>query len=145
MDLKKKREKLKADRFKEIENATFSKARDMLVKREQRKASRRVPVKKTTEDDELMDLWGAPAEVKSVKFDQYKRTQSQRRDHAVVKQVILPVGGQSYNPSNQAHKSLLNQVADKEQQIVEKDLKDVLQRRPLIGEKVNNEESDDDK
>jgi len=92
-----------------------------------------------------MDLWGAPAEVKSVKFDQYKRTQSQRRDHAVVKQVILPVGGQSYNPSNQAHKSLLNQVADKEQQIVEKDLKDVLQRRPLIGEKVNNEESDDDK
>jgi len=34
MDLKKKREKLKADRFKEIENATFSKARDMLVKRE---------------------------------------------------------------------------------------------------------------
>jgi len=54
--------------------------------------------------------------MRSKKFDQYKSTigDSQRRDHREVKQVILPTGGQSYNPSNQAHKALLNQVAQKE-------------------------------
>ena len=72
IDLKKRREKLKADRFKEIENATKSKTEEILVKRYKEKAARRVPVKKPTEEDEMMDLWGAPAEVKSKKFDQYK-------------------------------------------------------------------------
>ena len=74
IDLKKRREKLKADRFKEIENATKSKACDKLIKREEMKASRRGPIKKPTEEDELYDVWGAAAEVRSVKFDQYKRT-----------------------------------------------------------------------
>jgi hypothetical protein len=37
----------------------------------------------------------------------------------IVKPVILPVGGQSYNPSVRDHKALLKRVATKEEKVVQ--------------------------
>jgi len=72
-----------------------------------------VPVEKRTEEDDMVDLWAAPAEVISKSFDHFK-TGFAKRDHSKVKSVIMPVSGMSYNPSNLAHKNLLHHVADAE-------------------------------
>lgn len=48
-----------------------------------------------------------------------------------VKAVINPTGGQSYNPAVKDHKVLLKGVAKKEEELVEKDLKDLQKIRPM--------------
>jgi hypothetical protein len=45
---------------------------------------------------------------------------------------MLPKGGLSYNPRADQHKALLRTVAQKEEEIVEKNLKDLKKVRPLL-------------
>ena len=85
---------------------------------------------KVTEDDELEDLWETPNQVISNNFNRYK-TEFARKDHLKVKAVINPTGGQSYNPAVKDHKVLLKGVAKKEEECVEKDLRDLQKTRPL--------------
>ena len=137
--LKAKREKLKENRFKEIENSRKSKVDELLIKRLQDKMNRKeaagldpLPQKKrkVTEDDDLEDLWATAAPVISQNFNRYK-TDFARKDHLKVKAVINPTGGQSYNPAVKDHKVLLRGVAKKEEELVEKDLKDLQKIRPM--------------
>lgn len=101
-DLKRKREKLRADRFKEISRGTPSKTEQVLVKRLTKRIERReaagivMPKKKgqktkdEAEDDELgglEDLWAAPAEVKSKRMDAWKKGFA-KRDFVNVRAVV---------------------------------------------------------
>ena len=85
---------------------------------------------KVTEDDELEDLWAAPREIVSQNFNRYK-VEFAKKDMTKVKAVINPTGGQSYNPAVKDHKVLLKGVAKKEEELVEKDLKDLQKIRPM--------------
>ena len=115
---------------------------------------KRKPSNRTYDEDELYggkleDIWSTPLEVKSKKFNQYK-TNFAKKDHTNVKSVINPTGGQSYNPALKDHKNLLKKVAKKEEEIVEKNLKDLKKVRPLLfqenkdAEVSNKEEESDD-
>jgi len=48
-----------------------------------------------------------------------------------VKAVVLPTGGQSYNPSVKDHKNLLKKVSEKEEEQVQKNLKNLKSLHPL--------------
>ena len=117
-DLKKKREKLKADRFKAIEAATRSKVDEKLIKRYTEKLDKRgiekfkeakettFGSKKKLDEDEfggsIGDLWGAEgntsgAKVTNKHFIKWKDVSSKKKQ-VNVKAVILPKGGHSYNP-----------------------------------------------
>ena len=50
-----------------------------------------------------------------------------KKDKTNVKSVILPVSGQSYNPSIRSHMKLLKEVAITEEKGVEKKLKELRQ------------------
>ena len=83
-NLREKREKLKADRFKAIEAAQTSKTETVLVKRfaskieniKQRGLEDKVVKKPVKKEDlfggELEDVWAEPTQIKSKKFEQYK-------------------------------------------------------------------------
>lgn len=146
--LKEKRQKLKADRFKEIEYNTTSKVDEKLIKRYANKMTNRetkglepVPKrakvanrKKEMVDDDLGDLddiWATPNEVRSKKFQEYKDGLVRRHEALNVKSVILPAGGQSYNPNIKDHKYLLRNAAKVEEIQVEKKLKDLKKLRPF--------------
>ena len=133
--LKKVREKLKADRFKEEENRRTSKTETVLIKRLARKMENRKPAggKLTAEEEEfgeLEDLWSQPRKITSVKHERY-RNGFAKSDTVNVKSVILPVGGQSYNPSLRDHKSLLKDLASKEEEQVKKNLREMQKLNPL--------------
>lgn len=145
-ELKKRREALRADRFKEKERATISKTDQLLIKRviqkEQNRAAAGIelPVKKSKRSQaqvdkeelgELDDLWAAPKEVKSKKFEAWK-TGFAKRDFVTVQAVVKPTSGQSYNPHYEKHQRLLKEVADKEEEIIQKSLKELKAIRPLL-------------
>ena len=65
-----------------------------------------------------------------------------KRDTRRVKQVVLPKGGQSYNPKADDHKVLLKQVADTEQDIIDKEMAELRKNRPSLFEDAD---SDSDK
>lgn len=144
--LKAQREKLRADRFKQIQHSKTSKTEQVLVKRLASKMQNRermglepVPKKqKTTANplnqtdlEDLQDLWGSPStEAKSKKFQEFKEGFA-KKDLRPVKAVILPKGGHSYNPNIKDHKSLLKEVAQIEETLVEKELKDLQKLKPF--------------
>lgn len=144
-NLKQKREKLRDDRFKAIEYNTTSPTETVLRKRLAANAENRkkdgITLKKITvsnrkiddefEMGELEDIWGSERKVTSKKMESYKTTYA-KKDGVNIKAVILPKGGVSYNPSSKEHKALLKTVAIKEEEIVEKNLKDLKKVRPLL-------------
>ena len=78
--------------------------------------------KSQSDQDELVDLWDTPLEVKSKKFDQYKQGFA-KTNHVRVKPLINPKGGISYNPSVKDHKNLLKNVVETEEKQIEKEAK----------------------
>ena len=46
---------------------------------------------------DFLDIWSAPRAPKSKEFERYRNTFA-KTDHVNVKAVVLPKGGQSYNP-----------------------------------------------
>ena len=92
---------------------------------------------------ELLDIWAAPAEIKSKKFETWKNGFS-KKTAPNVKAVINPTGGHSYNPSVKDHKKLLKEVASTEEQIVEKNLKELRKLRPLLYSENKHANSDEE-
>jgi len=145
--LKEKREKLKADRFKQIEYNTTSKVEEKLVKRYSTRQTRReakglepIPkrqkvqnrTEKMDDDDlgDLADIWATPKEIKSLEFAKWQENFAKKDAHKV-KTVMVPSGGQSYNPSIKEHKRLLKDVVKVEEKQVETELKDLKKLRPF--------------
>ena len=58
-----------------------------------------------------------------------------------VKAVIQPKSGQSYNPQFDKHQELLQEVAQREEEIIEKNMKDLKTIRPFLFE---GQEKEDD-
>ena len=122
-NLKEKREKLKADRFK-APTHNRSSVDDRIVKRNldkmTNKASNSVkqvdrPKQLQLFGGELEDIWGkdgkAMQEVDRSNHMKRFKAGFSKTDKINVKQVINPIGGLSYNPSMKSHKSLLFEVA----------------------------------
>lgn len=134
--LKKVREKLKEDRFKEEVNMRTSKTETLLIKRLQKKMENKKPAtgkKLTAEEEELgelEDLWSQPRKITSVKHEQYLNGFA-KADQVKVKAVMVPIGGQSYNPSLRDHKQLLKDIASTEEEQVKKHLKELKKLNPL--------------
>jgi hypothetical protein len=139
--LKTKREKLKADRFKEIEYARTSKTEQVLIKRLSATIDRKAAAgkdlgpqkkRKANEDEmyggELEDLWSTPND-KSRRMTTYKEKFA-KLDQVNVKAVMIPKGGHSYNPTLKSHAELLKDAAKAEEEIVEKKVKDIKHVKP---------------
>jgi hypothetical protein len=111
----KKREKLRADRFKQQIQAKVSKTERVLVKRLTEKGPA-VPIKDSFAGE--MDVWSTPDSkgVNAKRFDAFKA-----RSMAKVKAVMTPLGGHSFNPSVSAHKGVLNKVLREEVAEIEKE------------------------
>lgn len=111
--LKQKREKLKKDRFKRKEQLVTSKYEEVLVKKLMEKpAAPSAPKKKTDEEEEFGDLWADPAPKigkNTIKFKNFL-------DKTVTKvnPIVLPLAGQSYNPSGKDHKEVIDKVIAEE-------------------------------
>ena len=144
--LKAKRDKLRADRFAAEKAEKTSMGEDKLIKRFAKRMERReeaglAPIPKKIKpsnrkmddglDDlgDLGDIWGAPEEFMSKEFKAFKVFA--KKDMVNVKPVVLPVGGQSYNPSIKDHKLLLKDVAVTEEVCVAKDLLSMKRVKPL--------------
>ena len=110
-----KREKLRKDRFQDLRRANLSKTEAILKKRLREKQ----PAQKVEDPDaqEMLDLWAAPNSKGSKRqhFEDFKLKQM-----PLVKAVITPLPGQSFNPSAKAHKSVLNKVFEEERTEIEK-------------------------
>lgn len=109
-------------------------------------------VKKVTKEDELyggelQDIWGTPKETKSKNFETY--IENQKKHNVKVRNVMNPKQGHSYNPAMKDHKSLLREVVEVEEKIVQENLKDMKKTRPLLfaqsEKKVDGEEDESEK
>lgn len=100
------REKLAKDRFKEnqekINGHLKSKTEQLLLKRLREKNP--PDIRKKVEVDEFADIWAEPAKLsKSVqRFKDFSKNSA-----LIVKAVIEPTPGQSFNPTSTAHKKTL--------------------------------------
>jgi hypothetical protein len=95
------------DRFKRKEQASKSEYEEVLIKRliekNQRKAS--MPPqepKKKDEDEEFMDLWNEGPLKDNRNITKFKNFTEKTR--VKVNPIVLPMAGQSYNPTAQDHK-----------------------------------------
>ncbi len=91
--------------------------------------------------DEFADIWAAPLE-HSHKIQKFKDFLG--KSALKVKAVITPLGGQSFNPSAQAHKEVLNKVVTEEVQELEKNLKGTIKQHALatVNNKADNSDSE---
>ena len=71
--------------------------------------------------------------MKSKKFGAWKNGFA-KKDFVNVKAVIQPKSGQSYNPQFDKHQELLQEVAQKEEEIIEKNMKELKTIRPFLFE-----------
>jgi hypothetical protein len=111
----KKRDKLRADRFKTEVQKVVSTSELVLIKRLREKNPRQEHKDLDAED---YDVWGAP----SVKAPLFAKFETFRTSAAVkVKNVMAPLPGQSFNPTANAHKGVLNKVYIEEKTEIEKE------------------------
>ena len=84
------------------------------------------PTKVKKDGDVLTDIWASgPSTSKNIqKFKDFSA-----KSRINVKSVILPMGGQSFNPSADDHKNTLKKVLNEEEKEIEKDYKDSMQYR----------------
>jgi hypothetical protein len=154
--IKEKREKLKADRFKPVQY-NQPKVDAKIIKRNLEKMERKAvapkqqidkPKKSDDFGGDLEDIWGSDGRTivevdRSHHMKKFKEGFA-KKDRVIVKAVINPIGGLSYNPSMKDHKSLLIEVAKKEEEIVAENLKDLKRTRPLLYKATQGEVSDED-
>ena len=123
--LKNQREALKKDRFKEKEQQSTSQYEVLFVKNllatEKRRAAQpvaalRKSVQEEEEQAEIADLWADDTKKVGRNLVQFRNFSD--RSRVKVKQVVLPLAGQSYNPSSKDHQEVI-------QKVVEEELKDV--------------------
>ena len=149
--LKKKRDKLRADRFKQ--KATIgnmnSKVEVTLMKRLAKKGPPEPQKRSKKDGDEMGDIWGSAPEV-SKNIQRFKDFTNKTRIN--VKGVILPQGGQSFNPSATEHHKTLKQVIKEEEDQIEKEYKESMQYRidrarqydAAMNQIVDKDQEDDD-
>lgn len=113
--LKKKREKLAADRFKEKEGGHWkSKTEQAILKK---LALKKPPQKQNIKPvDPYADIW-ATGDGPSNKVQKFKNFTN--RSLQKVKAVVAPMGGQSFNPSAKSHRGVLEQVLQEEEKAIE--------------------------
>jgi len=87
--------------------------------------------------DEFADIWATPLE-NSNRIQKFRDFSS--KSAYKVKAVVTPHGGQSFNPSAQAHKDVLNKVISEEIQEIEKNLKGTIKQHALAV--VNTRDND---
>ena len=106
--LKEKRDRLRRDRFKEKDRPT-SKYEEVTIKKLREKIARKKVLakkkmlqkpKSLAEEEELVDVWGQEDNT-SKKIQKFKNFSEKIKVN--VKAVIIPHGGQSYNPSAKDH------------------------------------------
>lgn len=102
--LRQQREKLRQDRFKEKEYLTTSKYEEVIVKKLTTKPTP-PPKKVVEEEDEIADLWGQ--EGINISKNQAAFRNFTERSRIKVKPVVVPLSGQSYNPSAKDHKEVI--------------------------------------
>ena len=113
--LKKKREKLAADRFREKDKGSHKSPTETAILK--KLALKNPPQKQNIKPiDPFMDLWadGNTFSKKSQKFKDFSKSAMPK-----VKAILNPMGGQSFNPSATAHKSVLKQVLVEEEKDIE--------------------------
>jgi hypothetical protein len=93
-----------------------------LIEKNERKAA--LPTKKIDEDEnnEFVDLWSDEKTNNSRNTAKFKNFTERTR--VKVAPVVVPMGGQSYNPSALDHKEVIEKVVEEEKREVEE-----LQRR----------------
>jgi hypothetical protein len=101
--LKDKREKLKKDRFKRKEEAGLSKYEQVIVKKlvEKKAAPAAPPKKKTAGEEEFGDLWADEGPKISKNIERFRKFTE--RTVTKVNPIVVPMAGQSYNPSGKDH------------------------------------------
>jgi hypothetical protein len=117
--LKQKREKLKADRFKEKERSTTSRYEEEMIKKIIAKSKAPVPqnkAKKDNDDDDFADLWNEAPEKTSRNLGKFKNFTEKSR--VKVNPVVVPMSGQSYNPSAKDHQEVIEKVVAEEKKDV---------------------------
>ncbi len=115
--LKQKRDKLRRDRFREKEQKEKSHYEEEIVKKlikkeenkKQQKQQQTNQKKKDEDEDELADIWndgnGFNQSKTIEKFRNFKEKSTTK-----VKAVVVPLSGQSYNPSGKDHKEVIEKV-----------------------------------
>eukprot|EP00347_Sterkiella_histriomuscorum_P017776 403348038 len=163
-NVKGEREKLKRDRFKEKEKIYTSKTEQDLLKRfilkQERNQStgQHVQKKKSESEDEDLDIWNSSSTTASIprkitttftsvparieipkqkgknfgKFQEYKKKKDIK-----VKAVVVPLGGQSYNPSAKDHKEVIQKVIAQEFEEVKEVERRMRHLQPYLFEKEN--------
>ena len=145
--LKQKREKLAADRFKEKEDGHHkSKTEQAILKK---LALKKPPQKQNIKPvDPYDDLWSNDNGT-SNKVQKFKNFTN--RNVTKVKAVMTPLGGQSFNPTEKAHKSVLKQVLQEEANEIEREYKGSLaqvmnaaaaSKKEKVKEKSESEDSE---
>jgi len=129
--LKQQREKLKKDRFKRKEQATTSKYEEVLVKKLIEKPAALVqPKKKLEEEEEFGELWaeeGVKTNRNLAKFRNFTE-----RSRVKVNPVVVPMAGQSYNPSAKDHKEVIQRVIEEEKREVEEVQRQLKTLKPYL-------------
>lgn len=79
-------------------------------------------------EEEVLDIWGTPAVTLGSKMGMFK--QYVKKSTTNVKQVVLPQGGHSYNPSAKDHKEVINKVISEEVRLLEAEKRRLKFREP---------------
>ena len=112
-DIKKNREKLKKDRFKQYNQERSLYEREKIKKLMRRKQT---PERKK-ENKGLFDIWNTPEEemgMKKMGKNKKKDLEMLRRSVDNIKRVVVPHQGQSYNPPAQEHNKLIERIVVEE-------------------------------
>ncbi|CDW85537.1 UNKNOWN [Stylonychia lemnae] len=148
-DLKNQREKLKRDRFKEKEKLYTSQVEQKLLKKLLDKQERKVPKKKEEEiEGAVQDIWGSEGSIVKTQslgrnFDKFKKFA--QKTQVKTKAVVVPLGGQSYNPSAKDHKEVIKKVVEQEFKEVKEQEKILRQLKPYLFEEAKKKEEEEKK
>jgi len=107
-----KRAALDPNRFKRKEKGTYSKYEEDKIKKIAKRATSQPKQSKPKQEDEVVDLWAQ---------DSGQKSNRRRRDERFlkssmpqVKHLVLPKGGQSYNPKGKDHEALIDELVKQE-------------------------------
>ena len=155
--VRQEREKLKRDRFREKQKNYTSITEETLLKKhlqklENKQAHPPKPKKKEDDEDE-MDIWNdeapkAPVKPQSFRekssfvaiettpiqqgkvFDRFRNFKA--KSQVKTKAVVVPLGGQSYNPSAKDHKKVIEQVVEREKEEVKEQERILRHLKPYL-------------
>ena len=117
------REALKADRFRQY-RVPKSFNENVKVKKMLRSGNTKVykpDFSKPLNEEPEVDLWGSSAPVVPSNRHDEKARKFLKSTRVVVKRIVKPMGGQSYNPSMKDHADVIKQVVEEEIEEIKED------------------------